>query len=233
MIMKNKAETKTYHCEFCERDFIREGSFLKHICETKRRYLDQDYQGNRIGFQIWLDFFKKNSHSKKQKTYIDFAKNAYYTAFVKFGNYCVNANVLNIKRFSDYLLKNKISVDNWASDKQYTIFLIQYLRDEDPLDAIARSIETTITLSKEDKIQTKDCLRYGNKNKICYNITTGKISPWMLYHSESGLSFLQSLDQTQLKMVFDYIDPQKWNIKFRRDQEILDQVKDLLSAAGY
>jgi hypothetical protein len=233
MNMKRKAETKNNYCEFCEREFVREGSFLKHICETKRRYQNQDLQGNRIGFQVWLDFYKKNSASKKQRTYIDFAKNAYYIAFVKFGNYCVDANVLNIKRYSDYLIKNKISVDSWASDKHYTNFLIQHLREEDPLDAVARSIETTISLAQEDKILAKDYLRYGNKHKACYAISTGRLSPWLLFNCESGVKFLESLDETQLKMVIDYIDPEKWSIKFKRELEVLKQVKDLLIAGGY
>jgi hypothetical protein len=133
----------------------------------------------------------------------------------------------------DYLLKNDIKIDVWAQDSTYTKFLIQYLKEEDPLDAIARSIESTTELAQQEKIQTKDCLRYGNRNKVCYSITNGKISPWLLYQSESGVQFLESLDVTQQKMIIDYINPEQWAIKFLRDKEILAQVKELLIAAGY
>ena len=212
---------------------MRESTVLKHICEYKHRWLEKDRQGNRIGFQAWLQFYLKNSTSKKNRTYEEFIKSAYYTAFVKFGSYCVDINALNVNRFVDWLLKNQVKVDAWNSDNSYNKFLTEYLREEDPLDAIARSIETTITLAESERVLNRDILRYANKNKICYAITTGKISPWMLYQSDSGTKFLDGLDETQVKMIIDYINPELWAIKFIRDMKIVPQVKELLVAVGY
>jgi hypothetical protein len=195
--------------------------------------MNKDAHGNRIGFQAWMRFYTKNSPNTKKRTYIDFIKSSYYTAFVKFGNYCVDVNAINISRYVDWLLKNQISIDSWNTDTSYTKFIISHLKDEDPLDAIARSIETTIGLAETEKIQTKDCLRYGNKNRVCYAITAGKISPWMLYQSESGKEFLDKLDESQVKLIMDYIQPEQWAIKFKRDKNIVPQVQELLAAGGY
>lgn len=229
--MKNNSESKL-NCEFCERDFIRETSFLKHICENKRRWQDKDKRGNQIGFQAWIQFYTKHS-SRKKKDYTDFIKNAYYSAFIKFGNYCLDAQVMNVPRYIDWLLKEKISIDQWNRDSNYTKFIIDYCKTEDPIDAIARSIETTVRLAEQDRIQTKDVFRYGNKNRICFEITKGKISPWMMYHSQSGLEFISTLDSTQEKMILDYINPEQWAIKFKKNSNIIAEVKTLLSAGGY
>lgn len=231
--MKNNQETGKHKCDFCGREFVRETTIEKHVCENKRRYQDKDKQANRIGFQTWLQFYNKNSNSKKKRTYDDFVKSAYYIAFVKFGNYCATVNVLNVNRYADWLLKNNISIDTWAQDSNYTKFIIDYLKTEDPLDAIARSIETTVLLAEEFKIQTKDVFRYGNKNKICYQIVKGKISPWILYQSKSGIQFIESLDVTQQKMILDYINPEQWAIKFKRQSNIISEIKELLNAGGY
>lgn len=233
--MKKTEETdKTkFGCEFCGRNFLRESTVLKHICEYKHRWIEKDRPGNRLAFQAWLQFYKKNSTSKKTRTYEEFIKSAYYTAFVKFGNYCVEINALNVSRFAEWLVKNQIKIDTWNTDTVYTKYLIDYLRTEDPLDAIKRSVETTLEKSEEDHIASKDYLRYGNPNKICYAITTGKISPWMLYNSNSGIEFLEKLDSTQQKMIMDYINPEMWAIKFKRDTENVKQVKELLTIAGY
>lgn len=223
----------TFSCEFCKREFLRESTILKHICEYKHRWLEKDRPPNRIGFQSWLQFYKKNSASKKQRTYEEFIKSAYYTAFIKFGLYCVDASVINVSRFVDWLVKNQVKIDTWNTDTTYTKFLIEYMRDEDPLDAIARSIETTITLSEADRVQSNDVLRYGNRNRICLAITTGKISPWMLYHSDSGKKFLDELDASHVKMIIDYINPEQWAIKFKRNPDQVKQVKELLDAGSY
>ncbi len=231
---KKTSEIKSeFSCEFCNRSFQRETTMIKHLCENKRRWQDKDQPGNRIGYQAWLNFYAKNTGTKKKKTYTDFTKSAYYIAFVKFGHYCVDIKCINVTRYADYLLKNKISIDNWCSDKNYTNFLIDYLKVEDAMDAIARSIETTIDLSKDAGIETKDCLRYANRNRLSYAITTGKISPWMLYQSESGVDFLSNLDESQQKMIIDYINPEQWAVRFKRYPEVVSQVKDLLKQAGY
>lgn len=232
---KKNSETEAPHygCEFCGRTFARESTIIKHICEYKHRWLEKDRAGNRIGFQTWLQFYIKTSTSKKKRTYEEFIKSAYYTAFVKFGNYCVDINALNISRFTDWLLKNQIKIDTWCTDSTYTKYLIEYLRIEDPLDAIARSVETTITLAESAGIVSKDVLRYGNANRICLNITTGKISPWLLYHSDSGKKFLENLSEPQVAIVIDYINPELWKIKFNREPENVKQVKEILNLAGY
>lgn len=230
---KNVVTKNTFGCEFCNRSFHRETSIATHLCENKRRWQDKEQAGNRIGFQAWLEFYKKNTVTKKTRTYLDFIKSAYYIAFVKFGHYCVNIKALNINCYADWLLKNSISIDNWCSDTNYTKFVIEYLKTEDPFDAIARSIETTIVLAKNESIQGQDYLRYGNRNKLCYIITTGKISPWLLYQSVSGIEFLETLDEVHQKMIIDYINPEQWAIKFMRNAEIVQQIKELLMAGGY
>jgi hypothetical protein len=222
-----------YGCEFCGRTFLRESTVLKHICEYKHRWLEKDRPANRLAFQAWLQFYQKNSASKKQRTYEEFIKSAYYTAFSKFGSYCVDVNVLNVGRFADWLVKNQIKIDTWTQDTHYTKYLIEYLRTEDPLDAIHRSVETTIELAEKETIQSRDYLRFGNSNKICYAITVGKISPWMLFQSKSGLELMERLDPTQIKMIFDYIDPEKWALKFHREPENVRTVKEILHAGGY
>ena len=164
---------------------------------------------------------------------MDYIKSSYYAAFTKFGNYCVQANVINVPAYTDYLLKEQISIDNWNSDKNYTDFLIRYLRIEDPFDAVERSVKTCSDLSVDERIYPKDVLRYGNRNKICYKITTGKISPWLLYQSISGREFLDKLDEGQVKLILDYINPEQWALRFKKYPEEVENIKTLLSEIGY
>jgi hypothetical protein len=233
--MKETTETTNkYSCEFCKRGFVRERTLISHICEYKQRWLSKDQKGNRLGFQSWLQFYTKNSMSKtKNRTYEEFIKSAYYIAFVKFGNYCSEVNVINVSRYVDWLLKDNVKLDQWASDTVYTKFLCEYLRIEDAFDAIARSVEKCAELSGNENIQPNDILRYGNVNRVCYAISTGKVSPWMLYQSDSGISFLESLNPDHIKIINDYINPEQWALKFHREPELTKRIKDTLKQAGY
>jgi len=219
-------------CPHCSRKFVRESAVYKHICEQKRRWDERDRPSNRIGYNSWLQFYSRNVTSKRLK-YEDFMKSTYYLAFVRYGIYCVDVGVLNPSRYLDWLLKNKIKIDTWSSDTVYTKYLCEYLREEDPYDALSRSVQTTDTLSEAEELQCRDVLRWGNTNRVCHALTTGKISPWMLYHSESGVQFLNKLDETQVKLVFDYINPELWALTFKRKSEHVSEIKQLLKQAGY
>lgn len=220
-------------CEFCNRSFVRESTIFSHLCEQKHRWQNLDQASSRIAYSAWQEFYKKNTPTKKTKTPLDFVKSPYYTAFIKYGNYCVESKVLNPPRYYEWLIKHGVKIDNWTSDSKYTEYLIQYLRNENCVDAVQRGIRKTHELATDENVHGRDYFRYGNVNKICHNITTGNISPWMLYQSSSGQKFLDNLRQDQLEMLFDYIDPKLWALKFSREPENVEQVKGMLNEAGY
>lgn len=224
-----------YKCEFCNREFSRERTVVSHLCEKKQRIMARDNPGNRIGFNSWIQFFDKTPSGIKNKnrTYEDFINSPYYVAFVKFGSYCSDTNVINPIRYMEWLLRDQISIDRWATDSMYNRFICEYLRDEDAFDAIHRSVKYSIELADKENIQPQDILRYANKNRICHAITLGKISPWLLYSCESGIQFLETLNPDHVRIIEDYINPEKWALKFLKDKDTSDRIKDTLREAGY
>lgn len=220
--MKEKVETEQseeYRCEHCKRNFTRPGNLLKHLCEQKRRWQEKDKPANRIAFESWLKFYKMIQPTRKKKEYVDFIASAYYIGFVKFGLYCVESYVVDPLNYVDHLLKENVPLDNWNSDKVYTKYLIIHLRNEDGLGAVKRSIDNMLTLAENENVELRDVFRYVNVNKVCHYIMNGKISPWVIYQSKSGSEFLSKLNDDQRNFIYPYIDPERWNIKFKRDDE--------------
>lgn len=232
--LRAKIESKmTYQCEFCKKTFARESTIAAHMCEPKRRRMQQSERGVQIGFQAYLQFYKLMNKSNKQKTFDDFADSPYYKAFVKFGRYCVDVQVINPARMIDWLLKQQKKIDQWCSDRVYTEYLIDYLLVESVADALARSVEYSIEWAEKNNSRPQDCLRYGNTNAICYAITTGRISPWVIYNSESGQSFLSNLDSGQVGMIWSYINSDTWQHKFHNSPEDRTWAEKTLKQGGY
>lgn len=228
------ATTETeLQCEFCNRKFVRESAFITHMCEKKQRWVDRGLQANRVAFNAWLHYFTTQHIVKKQKTYLDFLHSPYYKAFLKFGTYCTEVNAINITRYVDWLVRDRISLDNWCSDKVYSKYLTEYLRNEDAFDAVARTIEFLTDLTTSEGIELKDAFRYASRNKLCHAISIGKVSPWALYHSKSGIEFLDSLNEDQVRIVFDYIDPQQWALKFSKNPEVVREIKECFNQTGF
>ena len=220
-------------CQYCKKQFARETSIAVHMCEPKRRRLNKTERGVELGFQAYIRFYETMQGSAKLKTHDDFCESAYYKAFVKFGRYCVSTKTINPKQFMEWLLKHQKKIDRWASDQLYTEYLLDYLKVENVSDALSRAIEYSIDWSEKQSAPAHDCLRYGNSNALCYAIVTGRISPWVLYNSESGAKFLGELSTEQVAMIWTYIDSDLWQKKFQTYLADQEYARDILTKAGW
>ena len=223
----------TYTCQYCKKNFIKETSLAVHSCEPRRRRQEQSERGVQLGLQAYLKFYQLTQGSAKLKTFDDFAESPYYRAFVKFGRYCVDIRAINPARFIEYVLKQNKKIDHWCRDSIYTEYLLDYLRIENVNDALARAIEFGITWQEQTSNPAHDCLRYGNSNAMCHAITTGRISPWIIYNSESGQQFLSELSTEQIAMIWSYIDSDFWMKKFQDYPADQEYAKDILIKAGW
>jgi hypothetical protein len=223
----------SFVCEYCKKSFVKETSIEVHMCEPKRRRMQKDEPGVRLGFQAYIKFYESMQGSAKNKTHDDFCESSYYRAFVKFGRYCVNTHVINPPQFMNWLLKNAKKIDRWCSDQLYTEYLIQHLLVEAVDDALKRAIEHSIKWEETTGHPAKDILRYVNANALCYDITAGRISPWVIYNSASGVEFLGNLSTEQVAIVWPYINSDAWHKKFGNYPADQEFVKDILTKAGW
>ena len=188
-------------CQYCKKSFAKESTLAVHLCEPKRRRQQRGEHGVELGFQAYIRFYEITQRSAKLKTYDDFCDSPYYSAFIKFGRYCVNTKTINPKQFLEWLLKHNKKLDKWASDAFYTEYLIWYLTIENVADALARAVEFGIEWGEKHQARECDCLRYGSTHAMCYAITTGRISPWVIYNCESGQGFLSNASSEQIQMI--------------------------------
>ena len=222
-----------YTCQFCKKDFVRETSLTVHSCEPRRRRQERSERGVELGFQAYIKFYEMTQGSAKLKTYDDFCDSPYYKAFVKFGRYCVSIRAINPARFMEWVLKQNKKIDHWCSDTVYTEYLAFYLRVENVDDALARAMEFGIDWSEKTGNPPHDCLRYGGTNAMVYAVTAGRISPWIIFNSESGQHFLSELNQEQIAIVYPYIDVDHWQKRFQDYPADQEYAKDILKQAGW
>lgn len=229
------ASKQNYKCKFCEKGFAKESTLVAHLCEQKRRFQQQNEIGVQWGLRAYLKFYEMTQGSAKEKSYDDFTKSPYYVAFVKFGRYCVGIRCINFIVFTEWLLKNNKKLDFWCSDKLYEEWLHQYLRKEAPQDSLERALKEMqeyADLHPELKNGFVDYFRYGNVNRIIHHISTGRISPWVVFNCDSGIEFLGSLTEDQTMLVLPYIEPDFWQKRFHDYMADAEWVKDILNKAG-
>lgn len=204
-----------------------------HVCEQKRRRLEEKESGVQLGLQSYLRFYEIHQGSARLKTFEDFARSPYYRAFVKFGRHCQSIRAINIPRFIDWLLAKNKKIDRWCSDSVYGEYLLDYVKEEAARDAVARALERGLAWSETTGQPDRDYLRFGNDNAICYDITVGRITAWVLYNSTSGQEFLSRINSDHTAMIWPWIDADFWQTKFKTyPADVLD-VQNLMTQAGW
>lgn len=227
-------ETLTDHrCRYCDKSFRKESSLAVHLCEPKRRYQEQNETGVQIGMHAYLRFYEITQGSAKFKTFDDFAKSPYYRAFVKFGRYCQDIRAINVPRFVEWIVRQNKKLDHWCRESIYSEYLVGYLRAENVNDALQRAIESATDWSEKTGNPFKDYLRYGNDNVLCHEIVMGRLSPWVVYNSESGQEFLSRINPEQLAMIWPIIDADVWQQRFHDYIADTAYAKEILEKAGW
>jgi len=225
----------SFVCKYCNKTYSKESTLTAHLCEPKRRHQQQNETGVQLGFKAYLRFYEITQGSAKLKTYDDFVASPYYSAFVKFGRHLVAIRAVNASSFIDWLLKNNKKLDYWCKDEFYLEWLQAYIRKESVQDAIERALK-----EMQDYADTHpelengfaDYFRNGHSNRVCHHIATGRISPWIVYNSNSGVEFLSQLNEEQIEIVMPWIDPDVWNQKFKDYAADVEWSKDILAKAG-
>jgi hypothetical protein len=226
--------TEPYKCKYCEKAFVKESTLAVHLCEPKRRWQQEREVGVQLGLKAYLRFYEVTQGSARLKSYADFVSSPYYNAFVKHGRYCQSIRCINFANFLDWLLRNNKKIDNWCSDKLYEEWMHDYLRREAVQDALERALKEMQDYADDHpdlKNGFSDYFRYGNSNRVVHHITTGRISPWIVYNCASGVDFLGNLSEEQVAMVMPWIDPDHWQRKFTDYLADTEWVKDILIKA--
>ena len=94
-------------------------------------------------------------------------------------------------------------------------------------------IEYSIKWSEKTGHPAQDFLRYGNDNSVAFAISTGRISPWLVYNSQSGQDYLADMNPDQTKIVWPWIDPDFWQKKFKDYPADQAYCEEILKQAGW
>ena len=224
-----------HKCRYCLREFVKESTLTSHVCEQKRRHQQQNEIGVQFGFKAYLRFYEITQGSAKSKSYEDFSASPYYLAFTKYGRHLVSIRAINTASFTDWLLKNNKKLDHWCKDSLYEEWLSEYIRKESPQDALERALKEMQEYADshpELKNGFREYFRFGNGNRICHHIVSGRISPWIVFNCTTGVEFLDGLDAGQTQIVLPWLDPEFWQKKFVDYLADTEWVKDILSKAG-
>ena len=224
-----------FECEFCKRSFIKELSLINHSCEKKRRWFCKEDPHVRFAFMAWRRFYElslaaKSANSKL--THREFIENKYYSSFVKFGKHIVDLNALEPAKFIDYVIKGNLPIDKWTHDFVYEQYVRELTRKELPEDALERNIMLMNSWSMESGEPWVDFFRKVSTGQAVAWLKSGRISPWLLYNADSSIELFDRCSPEQLALIKSYAPVGPWKVRFTKQRESCDFIRETLRKNG-
>jgi|TARA_B100001093_G_scaffold448125_1_gene453485 hypothetical protein len=227
------SSSKPFVCEYCNTGYSKEKTLIVHICEQKRRHLQQKEKRVQLGFYAFNQFYKLSAGSKKEKTYTDFCKSQYYNAFVKFGSFISNVRPLYPEKYIDYVVTSRVKLDHWCKEEMYEKYAIELIRKEGVETALERSVMTMMEWADENTpAPWNHYFQHIGLNTAIWNIKDGKISPWLILNCKTGKDMLGKFNDEQLNMIYHVLDPAHWAMRFKRNPKDVELVKDVVKESN-
>lgn len=227
--------TKKFQCPHCGREFIRESSFVKHMCKQKRRW---DSRGERhviMAFEFWKIWYKRLGMQKQKNTTLEFRnfmESRWYMTFVKVARHVLNTKIINPYQFLDYLMSNNINVDKWTNETVYHEYIHDINKRESVDVVLERFAKLANTWAHENNENWQDYFRNENVNLIIKNIRNGRISPWILLKSNTAHEFFERCSEEQTAIVDEFLNIKVWQYKMHKNPEDARFVESALNELG-
>ena len=202
------------------------------MCPKKRRWADREMTHVRLGYRVFQMFYELNTVASKSKSMEDFIRSQYYEGFVKFGRSCVRNEYLEPEKFAEWLIKNGKKLADWSKDALYDEFLLEYVKKETGLRALERSILYLAEWAEDNSTDWQEYFKIVSTARAVHDIRSAKISPWLIYLSETGRDLLIRFSDEQIKMINHIIDAKFWTKVFVKNPEEVEEVQAACVAAG-
>jgi hypothetical protein len=202
------------------------------MCVKKRRWTDKDLTHVRLAYRVFQRFYELTMANAQPKTQEDFIQSAYYEGFVKFGRSCVLNEYLEPEKFAEWLIKTGKKLADWPKDKLYNEFLLEYIKREPGVKALERTVIYLSAWAEETNQAWQDYFRVVSTPRAVYDIRAAKVSPWVLYLSDTGHELLVRFSSEQVTMINDIIDAKFWMKLFKENTEEVKEIQSTCEAAG-
>jgi len=77
----------------------------------------------------------------------------------------------------------------------------------------------------------EDYFQKVNTPDAVQDIRMGRISPWCNFATDQGSKLIDRFEPGQIQQLIEYINPQSWRVKIKRQQQDADWVQQVFNEA--
>ena len=220
-----------FNCQYCKKTFSKESIVLRHMCEQRRRFQQKDTQFARLGYEAFIEI-QKTLFGKVRPLEEEFRHSDFYLACLRWGRFVVAINCLAPKQYLRWLLKMNVTIDQWNQDKIYDCWVVSFMFSEYIWDGVERSIKSITAWGEEAQESYGDYFKKAGTARIMTDVRKGAVSGWIVFCSDSGCEWLSNLENSDLELVWDFLDASRWKVQLTKHPEEAVEISEICKNAG-
>jgi hypothetical protein len=217
-----------WKCNYCNKTFSREKSFLTHECNGKKRFEQMKTPIGQAAYASYNQWMKSKRHSEQSVN--TFTTSRYYATFIRFSEYCIKLSI-DANSFIKFIAQkhNDLLPTLWMNSSVYALYLKHYDDLNDPWDQVIESQNFV-----EKKAEILECepdltFQVMGFRQVLEAVRLKKISPWFLFTSKIGLKFLHSLEKDDYKIIEGVINYEAWSQRFHDNEKLVLELQAILN----
>jgi len=219
-----------YECKFCLKNFVREGSFMKHRCAEMKRAEDIGTTSGQAAYAAYASWMR--AMNRKVPPIETFSTSRYFNTMVKFVEWCWKVKLPSMENFIKLMVSRNLSPMLWCRDECYSLYLEWIDRTSDPLDQAAITIDTLYKMADAAEMTVGDVFGLITHREVMQLIRQRLLSPWLLLCSRRFKTFLTALEPLDKDELMSLINYSYWAEKFDANPKIVEQMKLLAGEMG-
>lgn len=220
-----------YECNFCNKKFSSLVKLHTHECEAKRRHEFSKTKQGLIAYETYCYWQKCRGYRVTNvQTFLD---SKYYNCICQFIKYSKVIGLPDKNLYIDFMISCKLLPNFWRNEELTTFYMQKFDEITPPRKLIKISLSTLSTLTElldcpVDKVFTK-----LEPIELIQLINERKITPWLLLLSKSFLIYMRDIANSQDRILLNSIvDADVWRLRFKKNPEIVQYVKQIVNTIG-
>ena len=221
-------------CPYCNATFAREKTLITHMCKKKERYLNKNTKETLLAFEMWSKFrdFIQITVAANTSPMDVFLESQEFEAFYKFATYALETKLIKPLEFMKHALRSGTSIDIWTTTAERKKWIVQYLKGENAISAVERSIVAVNEWSLRTGYDWKTFFQNVSSERFIQLLSNGDISPWFIYASSTYNNILDRLSDNEFMELVDYMDPRVWKVKQHKSKEEFLRIQEVCKEFG-
>lgn len=227
---RRRVQQQGYTCSHCGKVFVQEKAFMNHKCKEKKRAEEMKTIIGQVAYGFYVDWMKMQKF--KAPPVDTFISSRYYQSFFKFSSMAANINIDKPNLYISLMVRRDIPPVMWHRDQCYSIYLEFMDKEADPIELVASSLDKLEKISIAENVKLSEIFIHLGFKRILELIRLRNLSPWLLLCSSQFKSFLNELDDHDLKLIAGIINIGFWTDNFEKKPDIRNIINPIVADFG-